>query len=177
MLRQQFALQGRQLVERDLHPLGEQPGQHVVEVVAAQRLDAGGVEDRELGAVDAHERGVEGAAAEVEHEDGGVDAAGGRAIALGEAVGVLDGGRGWLAERADDIEAGLPERRTRRPALRAVGVGRPCDDRLEGLVLGEQPRGLERAPERVRESRQEIESVEAVRSYVRGDPAAAYPVT
>jgi hypothetical protein len=56
---------GREAVQLEFHAPREEPRQHQVKVVAAQLLDAYGVEDRELGAVDAHQRRVEGAAAEV----------------------------------------------------------------------------------------------------------------
>ena len=97
----------------------------LVEVVAAEVRVAVGRLDLEHAVAEVEDGDVEGAAAQVEHEDGLV-------VLLVEAVG--ERGRGRLVDDALDLEAGDLAGVLGGLALRVVEVGRDGDDRLVDLL-------------------------------------------
>ena len=104
------------------HPLDQQH----VDVVAAEMGVAIGREHLEHAVLDAEDRDVERAAAEVvDRDDAGVP--------LVEAVGQRRGGR--LVDDPQHLEAGDAPGVARRRALRVVEVGRHRDDRAIDLVV------------------------------------------
>ena len=109
------------LLELGHHPVDD----GLVEVVAAEvRVAVGGL-DLEDALAELEDGDVEGAAAQVEHEDRLV-------VLLVEAVGQR--GRGGLVDDALDLEAGDLAGVLGGLALRVVEVGRDGDDRLGDLL-------------------------------------------
>ena len=105
---------------------GHHPVDHgLVEVVAAEVGVAVGRLDLEHAFAEVEDRDVEGAAAQVEHEDGLV-------VLLVEAVG--ERGRGGLVDDALDLDAGDLAGVLGGLALRVVEVGRDGHDRLVYLL-------------------------------------------
>ena len=133
-------------------------GQDLVEVVAAQPVDAEGVEHLVAGPLELEQRGVEGAAAEVVDDD---EVAPGRdrpSLAVSE----LEAGRRGLVDHADHLEACTAARLEREEALCAVGVGRHTQDgprAAAGLVEPalDARRGVQRLPKRPEEPREHLE--------------------
>lgn len=108
-----------------LEHLLEVPGEGLVDVVAAQAVVAADAEHLEGAFRAAQDADVEGAAAEVVHEEG--------AVTGGGAPAVVAGGGGRLVEQAEDFEPGLLGGLAGRVDLRLVEVGRhghhgPVDD-------------------------------------------------
>ena len=129
---------GRRLRARRREPLREQPpGDHPIEVVAAEVRVAAGREHLEDAVVEPEDRDVEGAAAEVVHREHALRA-------LVEAV--RDRRRGGLVEEPQHVEPRELARVLGRLALRVVEVRRHRDDAAAGR-LAERLRGapLQRA--------------------------------
>jgi len=107
-------------------------GEHLVEVVPTEVVDAHRAEHVVARAVHVHERGVEGAAAEVVDDHAGAARVQGAALA----VGVLEPRGGRFVDHPRDGEAGPAEGLERQEALRAVGVRGHRDHRGAGLEAG-----------------------------------------
>ena len=126
-----------------------QVGEGLVEVVAAEAGDAEGGLDDVLGAVDTHERDVEGAATEVIDDDA---RPAGRQRA-GVPVRVLEGGGGGLVDHTEDVGPGTSESVEGEQTLRGTRVGGHAEDDLDRLPAGVGPQMPDDA---VREGREHI---------------------
>ena len=103
----------------------------LVEVVPAEIRNTVGSLDRVLGFSQCDERDVEGAAAHVIDQETAANAA----ATLGAvAVGVFDGGCGWLIHHAQHGEARVLRGFFGEEALIAVGVGGHAEHSLERLA-------------------------------------------
>ena len=100
---------------------------YVVQVFAAQPVIAIRREHLDSALANAHDRDVECAAAEVEHENGLVF------IEFVEAVG--DRRRGWLVDDLENVEPGELTSCDRRRAFRIVEISRHGDDNIGDLRL------------------------------------------
>lgn len=96
----------------------------VVEVVTTEIVAAHGVYDPAVGSRHVHQRGVEGAAAQVEDEYLGTPGVEG----TGLAQGVLQAGCRWLVDDAHDLHARLAECLEGHESLPGVGMSRYTDD-------------------------------------------------
>ena len=135
--------------------LGErEPEEHVVEVVAAQAVDTRRGDHFVHRPAHADERNVEGAAADVVHDD--VIFFRGERAAV--AVGVLEAGRRRFVEKAEHVEAGAPKRVEADETLGAVRVRRGGDEGFERFVRLEERRRREVRPraQGAREGREEL---------------------
>jgi hypothetical protein len=124
---------------RDLRFGKREVHEHLVEIVAAETVDARGGDDFVKGPAHAQERYVEGAAAHVVDDD--VVFLPAERVAV--AVRVFEAGRGRLVEKAEDIEAGAPEGVEANEALCAVRIRRRGYEDVEGFVRFEQGGGGE----------------------------------